>query len=148
MKFKVYLKLENESVEKIVTGTMNYQHTDYGYAWIDVDTNSNEYSEVSKTLKYAIPNMCEFKFGRFSPKSEFFLLFENNEEYEKLVKDQWIEVRILRNSLLNSTDWTQLNDAPISEEKKIEWMNYRKALRDIPSNTVNPYVVEWPDAPK
>lgn len=35
-----------------------------------------------------------------------------------------------RNLLLQESDWTQLVDSPLSEEKKLEWKEYRQKLRD------------------
>lgn len=40
-------------------------------------------------------------------------------------------LRTTRNALLISSDWTQLDDSPLSEEKKTKWRNYRQALRDL-----------------
>jgi len=40
-------------------------------------------------------------------------------------------IRLKRNALLSQSDWTQLEDSPFSDEKKIEWKNYRQALRDV-----------------
>ena len=44
-----------------------------------------------------------------------------------------------RNRLLTETDWTQVSDSPLSSDKKTEWANYRKALRDLPT------VSGWPN---
>lgn len=54
------------------------------------------------------------------------------------------DVRPDRNALLASTDWTQLPDSPLSDEKKQLWKQYRQALRDMPaaSDTI------WPDRPE
>ena len=49
------------------------------------------------------------------------------------------EKRNTRNSLLSDTDWTQMTDSPVTNEKKTEWANYRQALRDLPTNS------EWPN---
>ena len=48
-------------------------------------------------------------------------------------------VREKRNDLLAASDWTQANDRPLSNDKKIEWATYRTALRDLPSSS------DWPD---
>lgn len=40
-------------------------------------------------------------------------------------------LRTTRNALLINSDWTQLDDSPLSEEEKTEWRNYRQALRDL-----------------
>lgn len=39
-----------------------------------------------------------------------------------------------RNYRLSKSDWTQANDSPLSEEKKLEWQQYRQKLRDLPSD--------------
>lgn len=35
-------------------------------------------------------------------------------------------------SKLASSDWTQMPDVQLSETKKLEWINYRQELRDMP----------------
>lgn len=44
-----------------------------------------------------------------------------------------------RDALLAASDWTQANDSPLSNDKKIEWATYRTALRDLPSSS------DWPN---
>ena len=59
-------------------------------------------------------------------------------------------MRNLRNSILVSTDWTQLPDSPLSPSKKAEWATYRQSLRDIPSNYPSATSlddVNWPSQP-
>ena len=46
-----------------------------------------------------------------------------------------IELRRIRNEMLLLCDWTQLPNAPLTDEKKKEWENYRQALRDLPSKS-------------
>ena len=48
--------------------------------------------------------------------------------------DFWNAVRTERNSLLISSDWTQLPDSALSDTKKTEWATYRQSLRDVPAN--------------
>ena len=60
---------------------------------------------------------------------------------------QWIETVISneekqnrfmlrkRHSLLLQSDWTQVQDSPLSAETKAAWAVYRQALRDLPANT-------------
>jgi hypothetical protein len=55
-------------------------------------------------------------------------------------------VREERNSFLSSCDWTQLNDCKLSESKKLEWTQYRQALRDFPS-TVDLNNIVYPEKP-
>jgi len=49
-----------------------------------------------------------------------------------------VYIRSQRDNLLLESDWTQVNDSPLTETKKTEWANYRQLLRDLPSNyTIN-----------
>ena len=43
-------------------------------------------------------------------------------------------IRQKRNDLLIASDWTQVNDSPLSDTKKAEWSTYRQELRDLPSS--------------
>lgn len=47
--------------------------------------------------------------------------------------DFWETIRLQRNELLNQSDWTQVNDSPLSDSKKQEWATYRQSLRDLPA---------------
>jgi hypothetical protein len=53
-------------------------------------------------------------------------------------------VRESRDVLLAKTDWTQVDDSPISNVVKSQWATYRQALRDVPSQTLFPWIIEWP----
>jgi hypothetical protein len=50
------------------------------------------------------------------------------------------EIRKQRDDLLAKSDWTQLPDAPLTDEKRAEWSTYRQALRDISTLEGFPYV--------
>ncbi len=52
-----------------------------------------------------------------------------------------------RNSLLQSSDWTQLPNNPLSPEKQSEWAVYRQQLRDVTSQPNYPTIVNWPETP-
>lgn len=56
-------------------------------------------------------------------------------------------IRMERNRLLKETDWTQIPDAVLTDEKKAEFTAYRQALRDIPQTYSNPDDVVWPIKP-
>ncbi|MBD6945693.1 tail fiber assembly protein [Vibrio parahaemolyticus] len=59
----------------------------------------------------------------------------------------WEQIRINRSVKLKETDWTQMTDAPLSDEQKSQFTFYRKALRDIPQTYDNPDDVVWPVKP-
>lgn len=70
-------------------------------------------------------------------------------------RDYWQELRIIRDSKLSESDWSQMPDSPLSEEKKIEWREYRQELRDLPENITDPKPLflnlddsAWPTKPE
>ena len=60
---------------------------------------------------------------------------------------RWDIVREKRNGLLQETDWTQLNDCPLTTEQVTAWANYRQQLRAVPQQEVEPENVVWPTKP-
>ena len=69
-------------------------------------------------------------------------------EWEQLTDEQrWGVIRNWRDTLLSSSDWTQLSDSPLSTSTKAAWKAYRTSLREIPQNYANPDDVVWPEEP-
>lgn len=60
----------------------------------------------------------------------------------------WQEIREERRERLTASDWTQVSDLPLSEEKKAVWREYRQTLRDLPERYDSPYAVVWPVEPE
>jgi len=60
------------------------------------------------------------------------------------VLQQWNFVKSERNQLLQSSDWTQLPDVPLSTKEN--WGAYRQALRDITLQP-DPFNITWPQPP-
>jgi len=56
------------------------------------------------------------------------------------------KVRVRRNRLLTESDWTQVNDVVLSNQR--EWKIYRQALRDITQTTEDPRFLVWPTPPQ
>jgi hypothetical protein len=57
--------------------------------------------------------------------------------------------RVTRNKLLADSDWTQINDSPLSNEDKTAWATYRQELRGITDLDSWPNLADddWPVAP-
>ena len=76
------------------------------------------------------------------------------EEYDSMVEDMNIErmwkcIRERRDMELSKTDKYIVADFPHpTPEIKQAWLDYRQALRDLPSNTTDPENTVWPEAPK
>jgi len=61
-----------------------------------------------------------------------------------------IRLKQHRESLLYGCDWTQIVDADLTDAKVAEWVTYRQALRDFPSNNANATDFDgltWPTVP-
>ena len=58
------------------------------------------------------------------------------------------KIRSERDGLLSLSDWTQIPDSPLSANVKLEWANYRTALRNIPEQNTFPTNVTWPTSPQ
>ena len=43
------------------------------------------------------------------------------------------KVKIWRDFFLHSSDWTMLEDAPVTAEEKTQWKTWREKIRDLPS---------------
>jgi len=53
-----------------------------------------------------------------------------------------------RNNKLAKSDWTQLPDVSLSEEKVQQWRVYRQDLRDITEQSEYPKNINWPVKPE
>jgi len=64
-----------------------------------------------------------------------------DEKPMKLIREQ-------RDTLLKKTDVYSLPDFPhASQEMRQAWLDYRQALRDLPTNTEDPENPNWPTPP-
>lgn len=61
------------------------------------------------------------------------------------------QLRLQRDEELRLCDWTQMPDAPLDEAKKLEWQQYRQALRNLPDSYLNMSSLKdvvWPTKPQ
>ena len=66
------------------------------------------------------------------PKTHFLQTWNAGESKWEVILDSYLTfIRLNRDKLLNSSDWTQLADTSLTDEKVIEWKAYRQLLRDI-----------------
>ena len=93
-------------------------------------------------------NVCGLGYV-FDPYTNIFYPEHNKNTVENLKHIKKIEsFKKRRNILLNSTDKYVTIDYPhVTPEKRQEWLNYRQALRDLPSVTTDPENPSWPTPP-
>ena len=126
-------------------------------SWIPKNVHAVQWYETHGEIEYTDgkKNKKIKKLGIYSQaiddfNSELKKIEDERIAYEKAIEDSrdyQKELKIFRNELLTKCDWTQLPDAPLSDEKKQEWNEYRQKLRDLPSNTEDPKNPEWPTPP-
>lgn len=140
----MYAKLINEN--QIETAPKNKG------AWVNYDKNTEllsadgyfpvivieEPTSAKPILKYREVNKRIEQYAEAAPVPS---VPEPTEEQQEM------QVRAQRNSLLTLCDWTQLPDAPLTEEQKQAWAEYRQALRDVPEQAGFPENVVWPSTP-
>ncbi len=123
-------------------------------SWIPSDVHAVHWDGSSGEIEYndGKPNLEITSIGIYSQAETTF----NNEIQRKKDLDDaftsqssflWGKLRSERDSLLLSSDFTQLGDIGLSDSKKAEWVTYRKALRDLPANTSDPANPNWPTKP-
>jgi hypothetical protein len=99
---------------------------------------------VNWAVQYCIDNNIEYTLQR-NTQGNLEIVFSNTEDRTTLeLQHQWAAIRNERNQLLASTDWTQLNDSPLTEDVKDRYRAYRQALRDM-TNTDNIDNVNFPE---
>lgn len=71
------------------------------------------------------------------------------EEIAALAAGQESGMRARRNRRISSSDWTQLEDTPLTADQKADYAIYRQELRDITTHANWPNLVDtdWPEDP-
>lgn len=119
---------------------------------IDENQNVPTGTELDSYLKGFIPTWHKERQDKLSKG------ISNTEDITKLViplpvieptiEELSLQAREERNILLAKSDWTQTNDAPLTEIHKEAWKTYRQELRDLPTKDGFPINVIWPASPE
>lgn len=59
-------------------------------------------------------------------------------------KEKWDNLRKIRNQKLTESDWVIIKCIELDDNIPQKWLDYRKALRDLPENTTNPCLPDFP----
>ena len=99
-------------------------------------------------LDYLIKSGYDYIEGIHNP-NRFKVVDGKAVEIEKTEDEIAGITKTLRNAKLSASDWTQLSDASLSDDKKAEWKTYRQALRDLPTHAKWPNLEsgDWPTPP-
>jgi hypothetical protein len=108
----------------------------YPYRFVESQKNENQYYDGSDIV-IEENEVVEYQKVRNKTQQEIL------EETENM----WTSIRNKRNELLKESDWTQLPDSPLTNQKQTEWQVYRQSLRDITSQP-SPFSIVWPTSPE
>lgn len=102
------------------------------------------YPQVSYTqnVSEGIPQLIDSKWTRVWVITE-----ASAEEIDIRTELKASDVLKVRNNILKASDWTQLQDSPLSEPVKLAWAVYRQELREIVNQPSYPWEVTWPLEP-
>jgi hypothetical protein len=110
-------------------------------------TYSNPWNDISKYAHIPIPSGLTLNNISVIKEGDNIIIQEDPVKTQLMYEGLWQMLRLRRNLLLSSCDWTQLSDAQITVEKKQQYSEYRQQLRNLPQNTSNPNNVVWPTEP-
>lgn len=121
-----------------ISGDQDYSHLGVHPVYVSEQPTI----DYTKNLVLGTPILSE---GRWI--EQWDVVEVSEEERERRVLLLIGNVNQHRMRLLSETDWTQLPDVQMSEEKKAAWTAYRQALRDVTKQPGFPFNVEWPAPP-
>ena len=116
------------------------------FTWVSYDFDPKAIDEnAATTLKDAL----KLKFIEYKDIQENDYQRAVSAEYARTNAITWKRVRIIRQFLLQDSDYTQMPDAPGSAELKELWKQYRQYIRDLPSlqQIDSPFNVVYPITP-
>jgi len=115
------------------------------YEWKDYEMEAYEVEEAKEIF-----NLLKEAFYLIdSVEKENFQKELANAHYEA-ANVSWFGIRLVRQFLLEDSDWVFLPDSSVTEEEKALWTQYRQALRDLPQvdTYVEPTDVLFPLSPR
>lgn len=116
------------------------------FTWVSYDFDPKAIDDnAATTLKDAL----KLKFIEYKDIQENDYQRAVSAEYARTNAITWKRVKIIRQFLLQDSDYTQMPDAPGSDELKELWKQYRQYIRDLPSlqQIDSPYNVVYPITP-
>lgn len=123
----------------------NFKTKKSGWSSYEFDPSALDESIVTDLYDSIVEKFVNYKeVGEAEYERQLLLKFK---EQGKL---SWDKLKLVRKFLLTESDWTQVEDAPITPELKELWKKYRTYLRELfTQNTAasSPYDVKFPITP-
>lgn len=130
---------------------MNVYQTDLNGVYVGITIadqdplDSTNWLIPAGCVETAPPTMTDSQFATWNGTEwvvEDIPVVEPNPEPEPIAPE--VLVRAERYELLETSDWTQVNDSPVD---KSAWATYRQLLRDVPQQSGFPNTISWPEKP-
>lgn len=128
-----YIAYDLETLE--IKNSYSYTHIlDQDDDWVHV--------EILPPLHYECVNVVRDENGVPT-------VVRDDEKWEEKFQHEMKFIRSERNQKLVESDISQLDDikTEMTEEKRNEWVNYRRLLREFPSTVTDPFNPVWPTPP-
>ena len=110
---------------------------------------ANNVVELIETLSYTSPSQKLTKVSPYVDNGKAYSVkveATSADEVTALNTAKWSEIRFARNELLKQTDWRAIRASETGVAMSTEWLDYRKALRDITTQE-SPFSITWPTEP-
>lgn len=111
------------------------------------------WGDPNLTVHVKVPPECNIYIIKAVLQDDGSYIFVNDEIKTPLVlANNRSSIISMRNQKLVASDWTQLFDVPLTNEKKQEWATYRQTLRDFVATLSDDQIlaiesIGWPDPP-
>lgn len=117
------------------------------YKWVSYEFNLDafEQSEIDNLYDKLVEKYIEFR-----DLNDVTLEGKLSAQFAADEYTNWTKITLVRNFLLMDSDWTQLNDSPLTDDEKAQWVTYRTKLRNLPQEqqSIPPVNVKFPISPK
>jgi hypothetical protein len=139
-KITIGLPEDKSCTLSIVLPNISYENRNY----IETLVNSLDWSNAENGSDYHLESDVLTKTSASPGLTYKYDYVTNTWKDTRTKEEMWKDVRLDRDVLLKTSDWTQMPDVAIAT--KSAWATYRQQLRDITTQT-DPFNITWPQPP-
>ena len=141
-----YAILDGTTIKSTGTIQQLFPNTSFSIAGVNADfLTANNVVELVENLSFTTPTQKLSIVDAYVDSGKAYSVkveSTTSEEQTTLTNQQWSNIRLQRDKLLQATDWRASSDLTLSDA----WKNYRQALRDVPTQS-DPFNITWPEEP-
>tara|TARA_B100000282_G_C31735985_1_gene493462 strand:+ start:1490 stop:1927 length:438 start_codon:yes stop_codon:yes gene_type:complete len=141
-----YAILDGTTIKSTGTIQQLFPNTSFSIAGVNADfLTANNVVELVENLSFTTPTQKLSIVDAYVDSGKAYSVkveSTTSEEQTTITNQQWSNIRLQRDKLLQATDWRASSDLTLSDA----WKNYRQALRDVPTQS-DPFNITWPEQP-